>query len=58
MYPFEVAVGGLLVISCLLTVLAIARRNQKRRRTSMKYRAPVDERDTLARFRRTMGRGP
>jgi len=55
MWPFEIALVGLLVASCLL-ILAIARRIQRRRRTYNKYRVHTDERDTLARFRRTMGR--
>jgi len=56
MYPIEVTLGGLLAVCCLLIFLALARRNQKRRRTNIKYRVHVDERDTLARFRRIMGR--
>jgi hypothetical protein len=56
MWLIEAALGGLLIASCLLMLLAIARRIQRRRRTCIKYRAYADERDTLARFRRIMGR--
>jgi hypothetical protein len=53
---FEYALVGLLAVVCLLTFLAIARRIRKHRRTCIQYRAHIDERDTLARFRRIMGR--
>jgi len=56
LYLFEVGLGGLLAVCCLLIFLAIARRYQRRRRNCIKYRALDDERDTLARFRRIMGR--
>jgi hypothetical protein len=55
MHLFEVALGGLLVAACLQMFLAIARRSDRRRRAYVTYRTYVDERDSLARFRRIMG---
>jgi hypothetical protein len=43
---------GLLVVSCALIVLAIERRNARRRRLQLLGRAYFDDRDTLERFRR------
>ena len=55
MFPFEVALSGLLIVACHLIFLAIKQRNKRRRRTSINYHAHVDERDSVARFRKIMG---
>jgi len=55
MYALEIAVVGLVAAACLRTFLAFARRNETRRAHSM-HRGHADDRDSLGRFRRIIGR--
>jgi hypothetical protein len=50
------AIVGLLVLSFALTLLAMERRQEKRRRLQLLGRVYFDERDSLDRFRRIVGR--
>ena len=47
---------GLLVLSFVLIIVGIARRREKRRRLRLLGRVWFDERDSLHRFRRIIGR--
>jgi hypothetical protein len=56
MSPFEIVIGALLA-GCWVVTLAITRRGQRRRRVyPARGSLSFDDRDSLARFRRIMGR--
>jgi hypothetical protein len=50
------AIVGLLVLSLALILLTIGRRQERRRRLQLLGRVYFDERDSLDRFRRIVGR--
>jgi hypothetical protein len=54
--PTVDSIIGLLMLSVALIILAIERRREKRRRLQLLGRAWFDERDSLHRFRRIIGR--
>lgn len=56
MYTLEITLSGLLAAAFLPTCLAIARRHERRRPVRILQRANPDDRDSLARFYRIMGR--
>jgi hypothetical protein len=56
MVAFPLALGAVIAFFSLRIYLALARRNELRRRTLVVHRAYFDDRDGLARFYRIMGR--
>ncbi len=58
MYTLEIAIAALCAVCSLLRVTAaMSRRNERRHRRSLALRgAYVDDRDSLARFHRIVGR--
>jgi hypothetical protein len=54
-FAFATAIAALLTVSWVVT-LAITRREQRRRRMYATHYPRLDDRDSLARFRRIMGR--
>jgi hypothetical protein len=56
MFAFQSNLAGLVAVACLSILLAIARRNERRRRIYLLPRAQFDARDSLARFHRIIGR--
>jgi len=55
MYAAEIAIAGVMLVSCLGLFAAMARRNDRRRWAYTLHPAPADDRDSLARFHRIIG---
>jgi len=57
MYMLEIAIAALLLFALLRVTSAVSRRNERRHHRSLALRgAYVDDRDSLARFHRIVGR--
>ena len=55
MYPFEIAITALLTVFWVITLSAIRRVQRRNQRYDTRHPCP-DDRDSLAMFRRIMGR--
>ena len=56
MYTLEIAIAALVLFALLRVTVAVSRRTERRQRLLALRGAYVDDRDSLARFHRIVGR--